>query len=236
VTGPLTLALRTQSSGPGAAWIVGGILVMLLVGAFIQTRLEQRRREAVQKALRDLGLSSDRAVSTLYAALLAPIERLAQQRADSVEWAAQGVVNGVELIALEHEYTTGSGKSKSTHRHAVVSIPVPEAWPALTITAENFFHKIGDLFGSRDIRVEDDQFNRRYRIKSDSEDFAILFLAPAVQQEMLTWDRSLCVAVRAGRLCVYRSGHPKQAGWTGLIDAATSLRRALAPELEAWTA
>ena len=101
---------------------------------------------------------------------------------------------------------------------------------------ENFFHKIGELFGSKDLKVDDEGFNKRFRVTGASEDFALLFLTPEIQAQMLGWDRHITLAVGSGRLCVVRGTHPNAEQWQALIDAAVALRLALPAELDAWVA
>lgn len=222
---------------PTIMFIVLGVLIVIVVALIvIAKRHERLRLEAITAALASRGLhltKPDSLRPTAPAVALAPLPKLVS-RPERTRWSAEGTLDGLDLVALEHHYTTGGGKSRQTHNHAVVSFPVPTSWPQLDASPEHFFHKIGELFGSKDIKVDDDAFNKRYRVTGGSEDFALLFLAPEIQALMLAWDKHLTLAVGNGRLCVVRNTHPTAEQWLALLDAAVALRLAVPPELDAW--
>lgn len=235
------MTLAAQGKGNLPPWagflIIGGVVTGIVLIIVLSMRYEKKRKAAIREALGALGFGGEGKVedlSTPPAVALAPIEKLAT-RPEKTTWGVEGSAEGVEMVLLEHHYTTGGGKSRQTHNHSVVSIAVPAGWPRLDVYAEHLLHKIGEMFGSHDFRVEDEAFNKRWRVTGESEDFAVLVLTPEVQAMLMGWDRSTSIAVRAGRLCVYRSGHLNAEGWTALIGRAAALRRVLPGELDAWS-
>lgn len=235
----MALAVRSRTNAdPKVTFIILGVVVVAIVlGIVVSSHYEKKRKAAVKATLDPMGFTGDGVIGGLTvapAAALAPIEKLAG-RPEKTTWGVEGSCEGVKMVLMEHEYTTGAGKNRQTHRHSVASVGVARGWPGLELYAENFFHKIGEMFGSHDFKVEDEEFNSRWRVKGDSEDFALLFLTPEVQAMLKTWDKQTSIAVKAGRLCVYRSGHLKAEKWAELIRRAAALRKALPPELDAWS-
>lgn len=230
-------ARNTKGSPPiFIFYMIGGVVVLVILATILAKRADAKRRVSVRAALENRGLThhdQGPPVRAPYELVLAPIQALAS-RASKTLWSAGGVIDGVEFIALEHHYSTGAGKNRQVHNHSVVSIPVPETWPKLDVYAENLFHKIGEFFGSKDLKVDDEAFNKRFRVKGPSEDFVLLFLTPEIQRLMLNWPKGTTLALGNGRLCVSRSAHLDAAHWPALIDEAVALRNALPKELEAW--
>jgi hypothetical protein len=235
----LTLAQSTARNTSGSPpmvmfFILGAVILAVIILTVVSKRNERKRLEAVTAALESRGLTlASVGNATPPAVALAPLPKLVS-RPERTTWAAEGSIDGVDLVVLEHHYTTGSGKSRQTHNHAVVSFPVPPTWPKIDAYPENFFHKIGELFGSKDIKVDDDAFNKRFRVTGPSEDFALLLLTPEIQAQMLAWDKQFTLAVGSGRLCIVRGSHPTAEQWQTLIDTALALRLALPPELDGW--
>lgn len=65
------------------------------------------------------------------------------------------------------ESTDSEGKrSTQTHFFGVVACQVPFVLPNLTLTQENFLHRIGQKFGLQEMNFELEEFNRRYFIRS----------------------------------------------------------------------
>jgi hypothetical protein len=76
--------------------------------------------------------------------------------------------NGVKISQFEYAYTVGSGKNKSTYRQTVTLFQTSRLkLPQFILKPENIFHKIGELFGSKDIDFLDSPgFSKKYLLKS----------------------------------------------------------------------
>ena len=77
---------------------------------------------------------------------------------------------------FSYEYTTGSGKNSTTHRHTCALVALPFVAPHTKIGPEGFWSGIGKKLGIRDIEVESPTFNERYRVNGDDERFAVTML------------------------------------------------------------
>ena len=91
-----------------------------------------------------------------------------------------------KINIFDYQYTISTGKSSSTFYQTVFFIQSKElGLPEMLIYPENFFHKIGSLFGMQDIDfVEYPEFSRKFLVQGDEwrirrlvdEDLAKFFL------------------------------------------------------------
>jgi hypothetical protein len=84
---------------------------------------------------------------------------------------------------FRYQFTTGSGDDRRTHHRTCALVSLPYAAPHTKIGPEGFWSNLGRMVGRRDIEVESAEFNRRYRVTSDDERFAITLL----DHRMLAW-------------------------------------------------
>ena len=75
-----------------------------------------------------------------------------------------GQRNGLLWEFFDYQYTTGSGKNRTTHHYAVAAAKVPLAFPPTRIRPEGMFDKLKGLFGFEDINFESEEFSRRYHV------------------------------------------------------------------------
>ena len=70
---------------------------------------------------------------------------------------------------FDYQYTISTGKSSATYYQTVFFIQSKElGLPEMLIYPENFFHKIGELFGMQDIDfVEYPEFSRKFLVQGD---------------------------------------------------------------------
>lgn len=79
---------------------------------------------------------------------------------------------------FQYRYSTG----RDLHRHGTfcvcVLVSTPFDAPYTAITGEGFVGAIGRAVGARDIEIESSAFNRRFRVESADERFAVTLLDP----------------------------------------------------------
>ena len=76
------------------------------------------------------------------------------------------------IFIFDYQYQRGSGKNRRNHYQTVVLLESKTlALPRFFLIPENLFHKIGHLFGYRDINFpEHPQFSRQYLLRGDWEE------------------------------------------------------------------
>ena len=64
----------------------------------------------------------------------------------------KGSKNGFSLQVFDYKYTVGGGRSSHTYNQTVAYIKdMKVSLPFFTLGPENFFHKVGSVFGYKDI-------------------------------------------------------------------------------------
>ena len=81
----------------------------------------------------------------------------------------RGTKNNKEIQIFDYKYTIGYGKNQRTYNQSVFVAKLNKVLPDFTLGPENFFHKIGDLFGFKDIDFQMyPKFSKKYLLKGDS--------------------------------------------------------------------
>jgi hypothetical protein len=158
------------------------VVILIAVGVplylWFMWHLNQRRNERARAVAASAGLNIDLDSKDPPPAPFDLFERGRSRRVSFHMWATGG-----QDSVFRYRYTTGSGKSRQTHRCTCALIDVPFNAPYLTIGPEGFWSNLGQIVGIRDIEVESPEFNDRYRVKCDDERFAITL----VDHRMIAW-------------------------------------------------
>jgi hypothetical protein len=105
------------------------ILATIIICAIIQARIDKSRRMKIIEFLRslkfDASIADDRTVAAAFFTSLAHLETSATLRggANNIQWFATGEIAGQPMVAFEHEYITGSGRSTQVHTSTCVAFP-----------------------------------------------------------------------------------------------------------------
>jgi len=83
-----------------------------------------------------------------------------------------GTRNDRPVWAFDYCYTTGSGRSRRTHRISAVVIKCDHPLIPLTIRREHLFDRVGEFIGLDDIDFESAEFSRRFFVKSPDRRWA----------------------------------------------------------------
>ena len=83
-----------------------------------------------------------------------------------------GEVDGRAVVAFDYQYTTGSGKNKSTHSCQALVMGLPIVAAGLRMRPETVFDRLASWVGWDDIDFESDEFSRRYHVASEDQRFA----------------------------------------------------------------
>lgn len=74
-------------------------------------------------------------------------------------------------MIFDYKYTTGDGEDSKDHRQTVAVFQLAgKTLPGFLLKPENLLHKIGSVFGYKDIDFEESpEFSRRYLLRGDDE-------------------------------------------------------------------
>ena len=167
--------------------LVFPLMAALLVAVGVLATVAERRRrrrlaEFFQARAWTLEFTRDPAARAAAFRPFVGLSSLLKTGDRGIKWNARLSLNGLSLCVIEHSYTTGAGKSQSTHVHTVGAVKCPQSWPRVTLTRENLFTRIGTALGMTDLDLENPEFNRRWRVDADDENFALAAISPQVQE------------------------------------------------------
>ena len=98
----------------------------------------------------------------------------------------EGEWDGYRALSFNFHYTTSSGKTNSQHYLGVVMIMMERSFLTLVIRPKNFFEKIGNALGFKDIISESTEFSQSFAVRCSSIDFAEDFCHPRMMEYLLT--------------------------------------------------
>ena len=95
-----------------------------------------------------------------------------------------------DMVAFDYTYKTRSadgngGTGTQTHRYVVCALALPTWLPYLEVGPENVLEKLGNALGFRDIELESEEFNRRFRVNANDPKFAYDVLPARTLQHLL---------------------------------------------------
>ncbi|HUU30546.1 MAG TPA: hypothetical protein VMY69_00435 [Phycisphaerae bacterium] len=96
-----------------------------------------------------------------------------------------GEMDGRAVVAFDYQYTTGSGKNKSTHSYQAVVMGLPIVAAGLRMRTETVFDRLASWVGWDDIDFESDEFSRRYHVASEDRRFAYDILHARLIEHLL---------------------------------------------------
>ena len=102
----------------------------------------------------------------------------------------RGEERGHQLVSFDYKYvesdTDSNGKrSTRTYRYHVTAVHLPAYLPTVEVSAENVLTRLGGAVGLADIDLESEDFNRRYRVRSDNTKLACDVLTPRTMEFLL---------------------------------------------------
>ena len=103
-------------------------------------------------------------------------------RARRMKNLVEGDSGDVKLSIFDYQFTTGSGKSTTTHNQTVISLQSLQlSCPEFTMRPEGFFDKIGSAMGFKDINFDTHpEFSKLFVLKGPDEAAIRSFFTPTV--------------------------------------------------------
>lgn len=207
--GAVGLVFYGEEQGWGGGLTVGVAVGMFLAVAILYAVYEaarkRRRREAAPQAAVLLGLvPADRsAVPQL------PFELMSRGQGRTVENVMAGRLDGtVRLFDYAYYTTSYNPNTNSTNRNDFYfSCAVGElratGLPAVRISREGFFSRIGRAIGFEDVEVGDPRFDSRFKIKAADPAVARELLAPELQAWLMALEEEISFEVEDGLALAY---------------------------------
>ncbi|MCB8932579.1 MAG: DUF3137 domain-containing protein [Fimbriimonadaceae bacterium] len=192
-----------ESLGP-AAVVGAGVLVVVAILLFAN-HLQRLRQERLAEVARLLGLDFIPGVvdggdpfgclmglfgggGTARASIIARLDGFDPfGRGDSRR--ASNLLSGrraeLDWQCFDYQYSTGSGKSRSTHHFGIAAATVPMVFAGLQIRPESVLDRVASIVGWKDIQFEMEAFNRRYFVTSPDAQEAYGILHPQAMEFLM---------------------------------------------------
>ena len=183
---------------------VGILIVVVVIG--LNFYYEKKRREKLAQIAQDLGFSFAQKGPGPDEIGLGHLDLFQHGHAQRANNMISGKLEDIAVALFDYRYTTGHGKQQKTHLQTVATfkLPVP-AFPAFQLRREHLFHKLGQMFGYKDIDFPDyPQFSKRYLLRSDSEEAIRAFFTEEVIRFFEQFDEKWSIEAAGQALVVYQ--------------------------------
>lgn len=145
----------------------------------------------------------------------------------------RGALAGRSAIIFEHMYMVYNGSTMMPMHHTVYSTEAPD-WPTLTVKPRSMLSRLAVRLGwTSGFMLEDADFNKRFRVKTKEEDFALMLLTPQMQS-FLTDKSGVTWHISPGRLCLVYSGPLRMKRMERSIERVERFWALVPEELESW--
>jgi hypothetical protein len=163
------------------------ILVLTGAGGWLLWHLERERRARYVAFAQERGWTYTPRDNTLVRQFRGePFGRGSARRASHV---LRGQYGGREAVVFDYRFVTrssdGQQQTTQTHRFTVCALRLPAALPRLELTAENPLTRLAGALGFDDVELESEDFNRRYRVRSDDRRLAYDVLHARTIEQLL---------------------------------------------------
>jgi hypothetical protein len=158
---------------------------------------------------------------------------VAVPRGASIRHIYEGSLDGRPIEVFQSSYMVSTGQTMIQVSHTIYAVEAP-AWPATQIAARNWFGRLVRKLGRpTGLELDNPEFNRRFRLKTDDEDFAIALLSPEMQGFMLS-KTSVKWRIASGRLCMLYNGTLNADRMEASLQRLRRFWALVPPELESW--
>jgi len=188
-------------------YITVGVLLFVSVILLIVRQREKARSAQLEVVSDELGLQFQSEGNPEIQDLHNHFRLFDQGHARKNRNVMSGQTENVGITIFEYRYTTGGGKNQETHQQTLISFHSPTlSLPKFELRPENLFHKIGQMFGYKDIDFDTHPlFSKRYLLRGQDED-AVRELFTSEVLEFFESQKKVSVEAAGDRLIYFRAG------------------------------
>lgn len=180
------------------------VFVAIVIGSIF--RLAKKRREDLKNAAHRYGFSYMSSDPSIFA-MLPRFDIFSKGHSRTVSNILRGELNKIKWTIFDYRYIVGGGKSSSTHLQTVIITQLDSNLPRFTIGPESFFHRIGDVFGYKDIDfIDNPDFSKKYLLKGPDEPSIRELFTPEVLRFFESRERGINVETDDNNIIIYNYG------------------------------
>ncbi len=125
--------------------------------------------------------------------------------ARELENTAYGLHLGVETIVADYWFSPTNLPEHDDHeRYTCVLTSAPVGWADVSVVPERPVARLRSSVGLPDVRVESEEFNRRFEVRSEDRRFALALLDARMMRWLLDQQPGVGFEVLGGRVMVFR--------------------------------
>ena len=159
-------------------WIFVLFIALFATAIVISIVLERKRTEAIKQLAATMGFDYREHPQTYLPDTIWQFDLFNKGRNRRLKHLIQGTQEEAIVSVSDYQYTTGTQKNRTTHNQTVVFIESDRLnLPNFLLVPENIFHKVGNVFGYKDIDFDSHpEFSSQYLLKgTDEESIRSLF-------------------------------------------------------------
>lgn len=153
-------------------FVVAGIITVVGIIFWAAWLYEKKRSEALEYIAASLNLSFKRKNDNSLLTTHDNFELFSKGHSKKISNLMTGSTGDMNINIMDYRYTVGSGKNSSTHLQTIIIVQSAHLHlPTFSLAPENFFHKIGGIFGYQDIDfASHPKFSKQYLLRGKDED------------------------------------------------------------------
>jgi hypothetical protein len=185
--------------------VVPVVFAIILYAVWYGHRKVKLRQEAMQKVATELGLVYQQVRPGDYDGRIGKYKLIQYGRNRQSSNFILATTDELSLLIFDHQYTTGSGKSKHVHRQTIAWVIGKQLQtPQFMISPESWFSRIADLFTKNDIDIPGDpEFSKKFLLIGENSDQIRQFFDLNRRQSLMKINMST-IECFPGELMFYR--------------------------------
>jgi hypothetical protein len=210
------------------------LTVIAMMAAVVGVRQSNRkgpRRGRAEVAANEFGLSYLAKADKSFRSEFGELPEL--PRNATVKHVMTGDLDGRPITVFQSSYMMYTGQTMVQVAYTVYAVEAPD-WPSTHITRRNWFGRMALKLGRQpSLLLDNPQFNSRFKVRTENDDFAIALLSPEMQAFMLQ-KMNARWRIKDGRVCLCYSGTLKPAKMPASLERMRQFWSLVPDELEAW--
>jgi Protein of unknown function (DUF3137) len=172
---------------------MGLLVLILIVGVGVAAAVSYSRYQGRQRRMRSVADLAHRIGFTFTPAdqsrmVDMPFSFFKVGSGRKVELVIAGMHNDLPLCIFDYQYYIDSGRSRTYHYFTCALLTIPAGCPPLRLTHENVLTRLGDHISHQDVKLEYDDFNRRFHVDCKEQKFAFALLDGQMMEWLLSAD------------------------------------------------
>ncbi len=185
------------------------VVAIAFIGTIIVVvrNIEKKRSEAFRAAGERMKFTFSQKGDPDLLNRLEPFHLFSQGHSKTITNVLMGKAGAIDVALFDYAYTTGGGQHSQRWRQTVILFESDDmALPKFTLRPENIFHKIGQVFGYKDIDFDSHpEFSKRYLLRGENEE-AVRATFGDDARSFYESDLKLSTEAAGQQLIHYRSG------------------------------